>query len=71
MSFIAQNQQQDIKVFNMGLDFCKKEVQKTQNQKKMKFFCGVSLLYVAVSGMEELGEEKSQVLFLLLALIFS
>lgn len=44
---------------DMGLDFCKKEMQKTQNQKKMKNFCEVRLLYIAVSGMEELGEEKN------------
>lgn len=63
IEFLAQKQQQSIKVFDLGLDFCKMEVQKRQNQKKMKFFCEVGLVYIAVSGIEELREEKNQVLF--------
>lgn len=47
LTFVAQNQQQNIKVFD------------------------VSSLYIAVSSVEELREEKNQVLFLVLALIFS
>lgn len=60
LCFVAQKQQQNITVF----DFCKKEVRKTQKQKKMILFCKVSLLYAAVSSIEELREEKqSSVIF--------
>lgn len=71
LSSVAQNQQQNIKVFDMGLDFCKKEVQKTEPEEDNIFFREVSLLCIAISGMEELREEKNQVLFLGLAFIFS
>lgn len=63
IEFLAQKQQQSIKVFDMGLDFCKMEVQRRQNQKKMKFFFKVSLLYIAVSGVEELREEEIKCYF--------